>query len=34
MDNPRWRDGNVGTGVARELCELLLRARGRWHYDP
>jgi 3-deoxy-D-manno-octulosonate 8-phosphate phosphatase (KDO 8-P phosphatase) len=23
-----------GTGVARELCELLLRARGRWHYDP
>ncbi|MEQ8857333.1 MAG: HAD hydrolase family protein [Pseudomonadales bacterium] len=23
-----------GHGVAREVCELLLRARGRWPYDP
>lgn len=23
-----------GRGVAREVCELLLRARGRWPFDP
>ncbi|MFM7120262.1 MAG: KdsC family phosphatase [Gammaproteobacteria bacterium] len=23
-----------GEGVAREVCELLLRARGRWPFDP
>lgn len=23
-----------GHGVAREICELLLRARGQWPYDP